>query len=127
MRQKINLVFFALCFFSIGCTKSTPGVSSTPANDAQSSSGAVLSAPQDSIWVGKTDDAKSCGTAKPVTLDQAAADFAATNIQFFQKKKIHDGKMRIQMCGTDKGDMNGFLISKKDLQRAEALGFKAMP
>lgn len=95
---------------------------SPPAPEAQVP---VPTAP-DQIWVGKSDNAKSCA-ANPgdrgVELDLMAAQLHDAKIQILAKKKLHDHKMRIQMCGTDKGDLNGFLISRKDLEKAKELGF----
>lgn len=74
-------------------------------------------------WVGKSDAAKSCEKSA-ISLDTMANELKKKDVQVFAKKKVHDGKMRIQMCGADKGDMNGFLISKKDLEKAKSLGFE---
>lgn len=78
----------------------------------------------DTVWVGKTDKAMSCAKERGVDIDDMAKELTTGKIQVLAKKKLHDGQMRIQMCGVDKGDMNGYLISKKDLEKAKELGFE---
>ncbi len=85
------------------------------------------SADSESVWVGKSDGAKSCAKEKGISLDVMAAQLQSVDIKILAKKKISDGKMRIQMCGADKGDFNGFLIARKDADKAKALGFNAVP
>ena len=85
------------------------------------------SADSDSIWVGKSDEAKSCAKEKGIALDVMANQLQTADIKILAKKKISDGKMRIQMCGADKGDFNGFLIARKDADKAKNIGFKPMP
>ena len=79
------------------------------------------------VWVGKSDEAKSCEKARGIAIDKVETELATANIKIFAKRKLHDGMMRIQMCGVDKGDLNGFLIAKKDLEAAKGLGFKVVP
>ena len=81
----------------------------------------------ETVWVGKSDEAKSCEKARGIELDKVGAELAAANVKIITKRKLHDGMMRIQMCGVDKGDLNGFLIAKKDLETAKNLGFKIVP
>jgi hypothetical protein len=79
--------------------------------------------PLNMVWVGKSDLAKSCAKERGIDPDLMAGELKNANITVTAKKKIHDNKMRIQECGTDKGDMNGYLIPKKDLDRVKELGF----
>ena len=81
---------------------------------------------KDLLWVGKSDEAKSCEKDKGIDLDRMENDLKTAGITIFMKKKIHDGQMRIQMCGADKGTMNGFQIEKKNLEKATLLGFKSI-
>ena len=83
----------------------------------------TVQTPPDMLWVGKSDQAKMCAKERGIDADLMAAGLKKANIQIASKKKLHDTKMRIQECGTDKGDMNGFLISKRDLDKAKELGF----
>lgn len=82
---------------------------------------------EDTVWVGKSDQAKSCEKNRGLEIDQMGAALEANGVKVYAKRKLHDGKMRIQMCGIDKGDMNGFLIAKKDLEKATSQGFQAVP
>ena len=88
---------------------------------------AVPNADSDSVWVGKSDDAKSCAKEKGINLDVMAAELQGADIKVLAKKKVSDGKMRIQSCGADKGDLNGFLIARKDVDKAKTIGFKPVP
>lgn len=95
-----------------------------PSADPQQTSTA---AQEETVWVGKSDSAISCQKTRGIEIDKMASNLTAADIKIYAKRKLHDGKMRIQMCGVDKGDMNGFLIPKKDLEKAVALGFQAVP
>lgn len=79
----------------------------------------------DWTWVSKTDEAKSCGTG--ISLETMGRQLQRAKVSVKEKKKISDGKAHIQMCGAAKGDSNAFLIPKKDLSKAERLGFKTLP
>ena len=81
---------------------------------------------QERIWVGKNDTATSCNINSGISLDEMSRDLGRGAIKVFEKKKVPDSQPRIAMCGVDKGTVNGFLILKKDLPKAEALGFKAI-
>jgi hypothetical protein len=118
MRKSIQITILALIFITpaLAMSKKAPDASPAPA--------VVTAQPADSVWVGKSDESKSCGTERPVALDAMEAELLHADIKIFAKKKLHDTKMRIQMCGIDKGDLNGFLIAKKDLDKAVGLGFK---
>jgi hypothetical protein len=80
----------------------------------------------DSVWVGKSDGAKSC-EKDAVSLDTSARELKGAEVKILAKKKLHDGKMRIQSCGTDKGTLNGFLIPKADLEKAQQAGYDPIP
>lgn len=79
---------------------------------------------KDIVWVGKSDEAKSCDKDKGIELDKMEIDLKNSGVTILNKKKVHDDQMRIQMCGADKGTMNGFQIDKKFLDKATQLGFK---
>ncbi|MEW6056148.1 MAG: hypothetical protein AB1540_05990 [Bdellovibrionota bacterium] len=82
---------------------------------------------EDTLWVGKSDNAKSCGPEKGISIDIPAQELKTAQIPILAKQKLHDGQMRIQMCGADKGDFNGFLIPKAELEKAKSLGFSVVP
>lgn len=78
------------------------------------------------VWIGKPDEATSCGVGSGIELDAMANQLKASGIKVMEKRKIHDSKARIAMCGIDKGTMNGFLIPKSDAAKASSLGFKIL-
>jgi hypothetical protein len=92
----------------------------TPAHTESSS----FNATSETVWVGKPDEAKSCAKERGIPLDTMASTLESNGIKVLSRKKVPDGKMRIQMCGADKGDQNGFQIARKDLDKARDLGFK---
>lgn len=96
-----------------------------PGTEPAASTAAAAKSPTngDSVWVGKSDKAISCAKQRGIDVDDMAKELIGGQVQVLAKKKLHDSKMRIQMCGVDKGDMNGYLISKKDLDKAKELGF----
>jgi hypothetical protein len=81
---------------------------------------------EDSVWVGKSDGSKSC-EKDAVSLDASARELKGAEVKILAKKKLHDGKMRIQSCGADKGTLNGFLIPKSDLEKAQHAGYDPIP
>lgn len=81
----------------------------------------------DSVWVGKSDKAKSCAKERGIDIDSMGKELQTKGIKILARKKIPDGKVRIQMCGVDKGDMNGYLVAKKDVEKAKELGYQQLP
>lgn len=80
-------------------------------------------AKEDLIWVIKSDESKQCegqGTA----LEQAKQEAEASGIKVYDIKKSDDQMMHIQVCGASTGSTNALQISKSDLKKAEAIGFK---
>ncbi|MBI2607034.1 MAG: hypothetical protein HYW49_13250 [Deltaproteobacteria bacterium] len=101
--------------------------SKQPAPDlASNQTRSAVHAEEDLIWVGKSDESKSCESAKGIGLDIMAAELQKAGAAVSAKRKVRDDKMRIQMCGADKGDMNGYRIAQKDLEKAVALGFSVL-
>lgn len=88
-----------------------------------SSKNSNLPAANMTLWVGKSDAGTSCGTEKTISLDAMAKELLNAGVKVFSQKKIKETKMRIQMCGADKGDKNGFLILKSDLEKARKKDF----
>ena len=75
------------------------------------------------VWVGKSNQAKMCEADKGIALDSMTGELESAHIKVYNKKITPDGQMHMEMCGADKGDLNGFEIAKKDLDKAKALGF----
>lgn len=87
---------------------------------------ASLTQPSDTeeVWVGKDDEAKSCAKDRGIPLETMETILSGAGIKVLARRKVPDGMARIQMCGADKGEMNGYQISRKDLDKAKNLGFK---
>ena len=94
-------------------------------SSAHAASTANETAAATSIWVVKNDQAKSCEKGSGIALSAMEKELKLAGIKVLQKKKIHDGKMHIEMCGAEKGTKNGYLIGKKDADKAvKGLGFQ---
>lgn len=104
--------------------KKTPDAQGSPATSSAVSAGA---AGDEFVWVGKSDEAKSCESDGGIELYTMENDLKTAGVKVLDKKKFHDNKMRIQMCGADKGTWNGFRISKKDVDKAKTKGFELLP
>lgn len=81
----------------------------------------------ETIWVVRSDGAKSCSPEVTESIDQGAALLRGAQIQVLESRKGSDGMMHAQVCGADTGSLNGYLIQKSDLKRALDLGFKEAP
>ena len=95
---------------------------STHATESQASAN-TLQAPDEMVWVGKSDNAQSCSTTPGISLDLMNKELQGAGVRVAEKKKLQDSKMRIAMCGVDKGVLNVFLIKKSDMPKALTLGF----
>ncbi|GEM_PF-1596288 len=130
MVTRFGLPLFLLGFLVTGGCK-TPAASERPPERAleklggsDTSKSAQLPEQSDLVWVAKPDEAKSCATQKGISLDVMAGELEKAGVKVAQRKKLRDPRPRIQMCGVDRGDLNGFLISKQHVEKAEILGFK---
>ena len=76
------------------------------------------------VLVFKTDGSRQCAKNSGIK----PADMAKTmdGIQVLSSESRHDGKMRIQACGTSTGQINVYEISESDLEKAKALGFELL-
>ncbi len=108
-----------VCLNSYGAAKPSP----THSKNAPSPGLTELHVATDEVWIGKGDQATSCNADSGVGLDAMGRDLALAGIKFTQKQKLHDANAHIQMCGSDKGVMNVYLIKKSQLPQAQTLGF----
>ncbi len=58
-----------------------------------------------------------------LTPEKMQLELTERDIQVHKAYKSNDGLMHIQLCGTPTGNINVFEISKKDIDKAQALGF----
>ncbi len=80
-----------------------------------------------SVWVERADESRSCDEEKRSrSVEDDARILSQASIEIFSSQKAHDGntgKMRAAVCGIPTGQLNRFLIPKRDLKRAKQLGF----
>ncbi len=74
------------------------------------------------VKIFKADGTLQCNQGKKITIDSMAKELAG--IKIYSSESLHDGLMRIQMCGKPTGQNNVFEIDSTDLQKALSLGFK---
>ena len=74
------------------------------------------------VKIYKPDGSLQCNQGKAISLKDMEADLK--DLKIVSSVKIHDGLMRIQVCGQPTGMSNVFEISEGDLDKAKGLGFK---
>lgn len=74
------------------------------------------------VKVYKPDGSLQCNQGKPISLKEMESELKT--IKIFSAEKIHDGLMRIQVCGAPTGMSNVFEIAESDLEKAKTFGFK---
>lgn len=74
------------------------------------------------IKIYKPDGTLQCNQGQKISLDDMSKELK--NIKIYSKENLHDGLMRIQMCGKPTGYNNVFEIDQENLAAAEKLGFK---
>ncbi len=73
-------------------------------------------------WVYKYDGSLQCSQGNESSLDQTAQQLEGVKI--YAQEKRTDTLMRVQVCGQPTGRANVYEIDKKDLKRAQDMGFK---
>lgn len=74
------------------------------------------------IKVFKPDGTLQCNQGKAISLKDMEAELK--QIKIISSSKVHDGLMRLQVCGQPTGMSNVFEIAETDLEKAKAFGFK---
>lgn len=77
----------------------------------------------ETIKVFKYDGSLQCGMGKGTPLEEMQKELVGIAVQSAENR--NDGLMRIQLCGAPTGQANVYEIPKADLEKAQALGFKA--
>ena len=112
------LVLSASNSWSFGTKEKSADAAATASSSASSS---------ENIWVKRSDFGVSCEKDKAQSLEAGAEDLKKAGIQVFESGKGADNKMHIQVCGAPSGNENRYLISKSEIEKAKALGFKEVP
>ena len=77
------------------------------------------------IWVSKPDGSKQCGEAPAeLTPEVAAKEVKSGGIMVFQFRNGHDGMMHPTMCGAPTGTTVELEITRSDLPKVQALGYR---
>ena len=74
------------------------------------------------VWVYKYDGSLQCGMGEPATLESMQDQLG--QITVFAAEKRNDGMMRTQVCGSNTGEANVYLINQAELEKAKELGFE---
>ncbi|HEX4926213.1 MAG TPA: hypothetical protein VFV50_19120 [Bdellovibrionales bacterium] len=77
--------------------------------------------PTGTVRVYKPDGSKQCEGGG---IELADMEKQLKGIKVLAREKANDGKMRIQMCGADTGQLNVYEIPAGDLAKAQKAGFK---
>ncbi len=88
----------------------------------------VVPAPkkEDTILIYKDSGEKQCGMGKTVPLDEAKAILEKKKILVYESHTQDDGLIHMQLCGSASGKIHVFSILKKNLKKAQTLGFKPL-
>jgi hypothetical protein len=80
--------------------------------------------PSNSVQIFKVTGEKQCQKGAGIALDEMQSTLTAKQITVYEAHTQSDGKMHMELCGSPSGTIHVFTISKKDLKKAEKLGFK---
>jgi hypothetical protein len=81
----------------------------------------------DRVWIARPDGSRQCDEKDGTPHDpiaEAKEELTKKGIHVLEAKKRNDGRIRAQMCGISTGNETSFLIPKKELAKAQTLGFK---
>lgn len=99
-----------------------PAGSTVPAAEVSATQpGAQAPKATGTVRVFKPDGSKQCEGGG---VELADMEKQLKGIRIVSREKANDGKMRIQMCGADTGQINVYEIPSGDLAKAQKAGFK---
>ena len=78
----------------------------------------------DTAYVYKPDDTRHCDTSPGIPLDSMAQELIRSGIAVYTRRKSHDGREGVALCGKPTGSINVYEIAESDLARALELGFQ---
>ncbi len=117
-----HLIILLLFLGITGCTSQKEDLGNRQPLSIQSSKEQAKK--EESVWVTKPDQALSCEPQSGESLTQGSDELKSAKIPILDSQKGSDNKMHIQVCGASKGSMNSYLIPKKNLKDAIALGYQ---
>ena len=81
----------------------------------------------ESVWVVRSDGAKSCSQELSETLDDGMKTLEKAGIRVFESAKGHDGAMHVQVCGAETGSLNAYRILAEQLNQVLQMGYSMAP
>lgn len=88
--------------------------------------GAQSSNEVETVLVYKPDGTLHCEATEGVSLDAMAEELVQSGISVHARRKSHDGREGIAVCGSPTGGINVYEIAASDLPRALELGFRRL-
>ena len=79
--------------------------------------------PVETAYVYKPDGTQHCDMTKGASLDSMARELLDRDIAVYARRKSHDGREGMALCGNPTGGINVYEIAKADLSEALKLGF----
>ncbi len=115
------MALFFKTLILIGCA-AIIGCSTGPCARKDRFAKPMTSSKLETVFVFKADGSLQCQPDTGKSPEKMAQDLGPMKIH--SQKSVHDGKMRVQLCGTPTGQINVYEINSEDLQKAQAVGFK---
>ncbi len=124
MNSKIKILL-SCCFLAslYGCTSGYCRMNKKSDKNLEASPTATPNPPANiTVKVFKYDGSQQCSMGKQISIEEMKKDLK--DIKVITQAHLNDGLMRIQLCGSPTGYANVYEISKADLEKALALGFR---
>jgi len=80
----------------------------------------------ETAFVYKPDGTLHCDTNRGISLEAMAQELIRNDISIVTRRKAHDGREGIAVCGKPTGSINVYEIAKPDLSQALQLGFQRL-
>lgn len=84
------------------------------------------SAAVETVQVYKADGTRHCEESQGTSLDAMAQELLRNDIAVYSRRKAHDGREGIAVCGKPTGSLNVYGIAASDVPRALELGFQRL-
>jgi len=82
--------------------------------------------PLATAYVYKPDGTRHCDETAGVAIESMAQELVRAGISVHTRRKSHDGREGIAVCGSPTGSINVFEIEASDVPRAIELGFRRL-
>lgn len=80
----------------------------------------------ETAFVYKADGTRHCDATPDTSLDSMAEELIRSGIPVHARRKSHDGREGVAVCGEPTGGINVYEIARSDLPRALRLGFRQL-